>query len=443
MPTRDDSGSDRGPARGAAPLKFLLAMAVAGCLIRLAFSFGYWIGQPLTRDEQEYLSLARSLAAGRGFAYDIAFADQAFLPFGRAPGYPAFIALVGGGRDATASVPGTLQAAQAVVGGVGVLLAGILSTRLFGPRSGRLGALLAAVYPPLVWISGYALSEAIFWPIGLACAWLYDRVWWREGHTGRLALACGLATGAAMLVRPSVILFVPIAVAALAVQRRWMSAGAIALGVLLVVGPWTFRNYGVHGRLILVASDGGVTFWSGNNSLATGEGDMAANPAIKRADRQLRADHPGLTEEQMEPIYYREAWQWIRQHPGQFLVLELKKLFYTVVPLGPSYRLHSARYFAASVVSYVALASLALVVVWRHARMVPRTPGIFFLRRVVAAHQSDLLPAGTFPDPDCRSDAGGARVGRGDGAEARRQLIGLADAPRRRHGHELVSPLSG
>jgi radical SAM protein with 4Fe4S-binding SPASM domain len=41
----------------------LFLIAVLGLALRLAFSLGYWTGQPLTRDEQEYLSLARSLAA--------------------------------------------------------------------------------------------------------------------------------------------------------------------------------------------------------------------------------------------------------------------------------------------------------------------------------------------------------------------------------------------
>jgi hypothetical protein len=123
--------------------------------------------------------------------------------------------------------------------------------------------------------------------------------------------------------------------------------------------PWTVRNYVVHDRLMLVASDGGVTFWTGNHPLATGEGDMAANPEIKLANQALRARYPALTEEEMEPIYYREALAWIRSHPADALTLLAKKAFYTVVPIGPSYTLHSTRYVIASVASYGALLALA------------------------------------------------------------------------------------
>ena len=72
---------------------------MVGVLRRLAFSLGYWNDKPLTRDEHEYLSLARSLAAGHGFVYDDVMRTGPIEPFGRAPGYPAFLAVVGGGRD--------------------------------------------------------------------------------------------------------------------------------------------------------------------------------------------------------------------------------------------------------------------------------------------------------------------------------------------------------
>ena len=54
----------------------LIGAAVVGLIARLAFGLLYWVDKPLTRDEREYLSLARSLAAGRGFVYDADLADN-------------------------------------------------------------------------------------------------------------------------------------------------------------------------------------------------------------------------------------------------------------------------------------------------------------------------------------------------------------------------------
>ena len=53
--------------------------------------------------------------------------------------------------------------------------------------------------------------------------------------------------------------------------------------------PWTARNAAVYGRFVLVASEGGVTFWTGNHREARGEGDLAANPHLKPLNREFRA----------------------------------------------------------------------------------------------------------------------------------------------------------
>jgi 4-amino-4-deoxy-L-arabinose transferase-like glycosyltransferase len=369
---------DAASTRDRLPVAWLTAAALAGLAARLAFGLLYWTHQPLTRDELEYLSLARSLAAGHGFVYDELLRAGSFVPFGRAPGYPAFIALVGAGRAVTTSVPAALKIAQACVGALGVWLVGVIAHRLAGARAARAAAALAAIYPPLVWIAGYAWSEALFWPAGLLVAWLFDRALAQPSRIAA-AIVCGLAVGAGLLIRPGLLLFLPIAGIYLLLRRRVVMLVGLALGVALIVGPWTIRNYVHHGRLMIVASDGGVTFWTGNHPLATGDGDMAANVPIKQDNIRLRAEHPGLTEEAMEPIYYREALAWIAAHPLAWLGLEARKAFYLVAPIGPSYTLHSLRYFVASVVSYGVVLVLAIVGATTRGRHLGRTPGLWML----------------------------------------------------------------
>lgn len=359
--------------------QWIFAIAVAGVALRLAFSLFYWVDQPLTRDEREYLSLARGLAAGHGFVYDAALLRDGVEPFGRAPGYPAFLALVGGGHLVTSSVPTSVKVAQAVLGGIGILLIGALADRFAGARAGRIAAGIAACYPPLIWISAFAFSEALFWPLGLLVAWLFDRVLAPESRTRGLALIVGALAGGAILVRGAMLLFVAVAGLWLLWSRRFTFAVAFALGVSLVLAPWAIRNQQHHGRFVLVASEGGVTFWTGNHPLATGDGDMAANPAIKLDSQRLRAAHPDLTEEQMEPVYYREAFSWIRQHPIAWLVLEARKAFYLVVPIGPSYTLHSARYVAMSWLAYGAVLPLALLGFANARGRRARIPGLWLL----------------------------------------------------------------
>jgi hypothetical protein len=359
--------------------RWIAAAALVGFALRLAFGLVYWTHQPLTRDEREYLSLARSLRAGHGYVYDSDVLGGPVEPFGRAPGYPVFLALVGGGRDVVDAVPTSVKVAQSVVGAIGVLLVATLAGRLAGPRAAIAGAAIAAVYPPLVWVSAYAYSEAVFWPFGLLVVWSIDRLTPNHSRLPALGFASGALTGAGVLLRAALTTFLPLAVVWIAFRRGLRPALLFVLGVAVVITPWAVRNYGHHGRFVIVASDGGVTFWTGNNPLATGEGDMAANPELKVANAALRARYPNLNEEQMEPIYYREALSWIRANPVAWLALEAKKLFYLVVPIGPSYTLHSTRYMVASVVSYGALLSLALFGFHRLGPARARTPGLWLL----------------------------------------------------------------
>jgi 4-amino-4-deoxy-L-arabinose transferase-like glycosyltransferase len=362
------------------PARVLAAAAAIGLALRLLFAFVYWTDRPLTRDEREYLSLARGIASGRGFVYDADILSSGPEPFGRAPGYPTFAALVGAGGAITTSVPRALKIAQALAGSIGVVLVGLLASRLAGPRAGAAAALIVAAYPPLVWIAAYAFSEAIAWPLGVAVVLLFDRAGTtRDRHSAAIALAAGAISAVLVLIRPSWLLFVALAAIWLVRRRGLMPAAVFLAAVVCFIAPWTIRNYRHYDRFVLVASEGGVTFWTGNHPRAIGEGDFAANPELKREALALRARHPGLSEDDMEPVYYQEALRWIASHPVQWIALELRKAFYFVVPIGPSYRLHSVRYYAASLVSYAVLLPPALLGFWQLGDRRRRSPGLALL----------------------------------------------------------------
>jgi hypothetical protein len=198
----------------------------------------------------------------------------------------------------------------------------------------------------------------------------------RPGFAG--AAFAGALAGAAALVRPAMLIFLPLAVVWLAARRRLPLAITLAIAAAAVIAPWTIRNARVHQRFVLIASEGGITFWTGNHALAIGEGDLAANVELKRAELAFRSAHPGLTPEQLEPLYYRDAFAWIAAHPGEWAVLLARKMFYTIVPIGPSYALHSARYRIASIVPYAILLPFAVAGALRLVRS-PRRPTVLFV----------------------------------------------------------------
>jgi 4-amino-4-deoxy-L-arabinose transferase-like glycosyltransferase len=354
------------------PRRLILAAVFAGLALRLAFGLVYWVGKPLTHDEREYLALARSVAAGRGFTYLPGDTAGTAQQFGRAPAYPLFLSVVGVPAGDVASTPAGVKVAQSVVGAAVVWLIAIVAGRALGRGAAVAAAAIAAVYPPLVWMCAYVLSETLFslLAVGAACVLDAAMVRARSSRAGAAGvLAAGLLAGAATLVRPVMLFFLPLALLWI-VRRRPALAVAFLAAALAVILPWTARNYRVYGRFVLVASEGGVTFWTGNHPLARGDGDLAANPELKRAELEFRRRYPDLSAEELEPLYYRDALERIAERPAWWLTLVAKKAFYTVVPVGPSYTLHSWRYLAASVASYLLLLPFAVAgfpLVWRSA----------------------------------------------------------------------------
>jgi hypothetical protein len=365
--------------------RLILAAALAGFALRLAFGLLYWNGKPLTHDEREYLVLAANVAEGRGFVYDGAPDVGTGQQFGRAPGYPLLLAAIGAGSTTASSTPAPVKIAQSIIGGIFVWLVGVWALRSGGAKGGVVAAAIAAVYPPLVWMPAYVLSETVYAAVALAAALVLQigvdrsRSSGNSRSGGSLVLAAGALTGAAILIRPAMLFFLPLAVPWLLSARRAILAFALIAGALAVVSPWTLRNARVHSRFILVASEGGITFWTGNHPLAKGEGDLAANPDLKRAELDFRSAHPGLNSEELEPLYYRAAFQWIRENPGAWSSLLLRKLYYVVVPGGPSYAVHSVRYRVASILSYVLLLPLAVAGMRRLARGPGRPTALFLL----------------------------------------------------------------
>ena len=373
----------------------IIAAVLTGFVLRLAFGLGYWVDKPLTLDEREYLLVAQNVAAGRGF--NDRLPDGSSPPgahVGRAPLYPLFLAFVmratgegitmtGASADATIAVsPTLLKAVKIVQAGLGLVtiwLIALLAFRAAGPKAATIAAWLAAVYPPLVWTPAYVFSETLYSALALGCVAVIDRALQRRtlasiatpvatnGFRAWGFVAAGALAGLAVLTRPAMLFFLGLAVPWLWWKRGLLAAACLLAASALTIAPWTLRNVAEHGRFVLVASEGGVTFWTGNHPLARGEGDLAANLELKQANLDFRAAHPGLSPEQLEPLYYREALSWIAGNPSQFAWLLARKAFYTMVPIGPSYQLHSSRYFWSSIIAYLAVLPFGLLGLVRRA----------------------------------------------------------------------------
>jgi len=190
----------------------LLALALAARLAagvywqsRIAGPFGFG-------DSQSYWTLGRSIA--RGEPYE--FGEPKGRVF-RTPGYPLLLAMIFAifGDD-----PSVMWARvqSAFFGMLAVAAVWWLARELFDARTGVIAAAIAAFYPGAVAIGALVLSEAPFCVLMLVQLALWTAAWKAEKRSRAVgwAVVAGIVAGAATLVRPSWLLFTPLAAAVVA-----------------------------------------------------------------------------------------------------------------------------------------------------------------------------------------------------------------------------------
>lgn len=221
---------------------------VAPVLVGLAVRIAHWVvvspDWVPRSDARQYVEIARSIAAGDGFAARFPSGVPHPTAF-RPPLYPALLALPMRVLGAGALWPGRLLA---IIIGLGVIaLTVTYARRIAGDRAGLVAGLAVAVVPSLVANDTVTLSESLGLALSLAVllALLDDR-----------ALLAGGLTGLLLLTRPNAYLVVAVVVAALWRSVGWRRA-SVALGTCaVVVAPWALRNVIVVGTPKLVTSDG-------------------------------------------------------------------------------------------------------------------------------------------------------------------------------------------
>src|SRR5208283_1543081 len=93
----------------------------------------------------------------------------------------------------------------------------------------------------------------------------------------------------------------------------------------MTIMPWLVRNYEVFGGFVFLRDNFGNELRIGNNPLAEGQYVLAYHPsnnAILYA-KYKRLGEPAFCSEQG-----RLAREWIAQHPGRFVVISLRRVYF-------------------------------------------------------------------------------------------------------------------
>jgi 4-amino-4-deoxy-L-arabinose transferase-like glycosyltransferase len=295
------------------PLTFVALLFAAAFAVRLAMVFALRdirVGPVgiASADDVQFNRLALHLAEGRGFVED-GGRPTSF----RAPGWPLFLAPL---YAAFGPCYPLVYVVLCLLGALSCVLTYLLARELVSEGTARLAGGLAAVYLPHAWFATLLLSENLFVPLLVLGLWLFIR-YLKRLSLAELALS-GLVLGVATLTRPFALLLVPILLGVLGVAwlrgRRLVVVPALAFtaAFLACIVPWTVRNHHVHGRFVLIATNGGSTFYGGNNDRVVREwrlfGSWVSTTELPHRD-QIEAAPDEVSHDKVE---WKLGLDWLR-----------------------------------------------------------------------------------------------------------------------------------
>jgi 4-amino-4-deoxy-L-arabinose transferase-like glycosyltransferase len=282
------------------------------------FGFGWEMGR-----------IARSIAQGHG--YGSPYGDSTGPTAWEPPLYPYLMAAVfkvfGIYTYASAWALLTINSLLSALTCIPIYL---IASKTFGERVAVWSTRTWVLLPYIWYWSVHWIWDTTFTPLVLSLIFLVS-LELEESREWRNWLIFGLLWGVGALANPTMLAFLPFCGLWIWRQRHrrgLSSLSAIAVSsliFLLVLTPWLVRNDEVFGRFVFLRDDFGLQFRLGNGDGAEGMSRVYLQPNLNQLEFEKFR--------RMGELAYaadckRLAFDWIRAHPGRFLVISLKRVFY-------------------------------------------------------------------------------------------------------------------
>jgi 4-amino-4-deoxy-L-arabinose transferase-like glycosyltransferase len=306
--------------------QLLILIIVAAVLIRIpvALLMGDRVTElPGIHDQVSYDALARSLLAGRGYSF-----TENWYPFTPANTptahwsfvYPLYLA---GTYAVTGYHPLAARLLQGIIGSALLcFLVYRIGRRVVNEDTGLVAAGLTAVYGYFIYYNVALMTETFF--IVLVLLTLYLSLELQEEPTLVRWAGLGLSLGLAGLLRQTVLLFALLLLVWLFLELRgrgirWGYFAVPVAIIVLLVAPWTLRNYLVYRGFLLLNSNAGYALYASNNSdLGT---DWRNEVVVVPVPEELK----GRNEAELDRALAQKGINLILADPERYLWLSLDK----------------------------------------------------------------------------------------------------------------------
>ena len=277
----------------------------------------------------ENLSIATHLATGKGFSspFGLDTGPTAWI----APVYPYFLATVFRIFGVYSSVSmGVILGIQCMMAGATGIAIHALAKRTVGAQMGWWAAWIWTLSPfffrwPTTWIWDFTASALLFATLLILTLDVAE-----TGSTKRWVGLGGL-WGVAALTNPALLSVLPFTMGYAAyVNRRagrpWLRGLSVAsLLFAAMITPWLIRNEMVFGRPVFLRSNYWFEFHLGNYHYSNGMGFSGKHPTKNPIElyRYMKLGEMGYID-----WAKNDAFQFIREYPGEFLSLTAHRVLW-------------------------------------------------------------------------------------------------------------------
>ncbi len=253
--------------------------------------------------------------------------------FFRAPFYAYFLAIVYKIFGHDYIVPRLIQH---LIGSFSCILVYLVAKRLFSRRVAIVASLLAATYGMLFYFENELLLDSflIFFDLLLILSLLVAK----DNPKFLNWLVCGIILGFSAITRPTVLVFIPFLwlwiFLLFTKEKRLKEVLTFCLifviGSALIISPVTLMNYLAGKDFVLIASQGGINFYIGNNENSDGMSAIFYKQDWQYQDFQKMAEKESgrnLKPSEISDFYYKKGIAFILNQPQKAFKLLVKKSY--------------------------------------------------------------------------------------------------------------------
>lgn len=294
--------------------KLIAIILLLGFIATVSYAFYFHIRPSV--DAKAYDSIAWSLVQGTGYTETTnPLPDSAIGRLG--PGYEFFLAAI---YWVFGHKLWVVWIIQSILHTASAFIVYRLIRRLNFEGNAEKFAILGAgsyiFFIDLLEFPAMLLTETLYLFLVLSGIYFALSMWERPALKDVLATSAIFTS--ALLVRPPVTILMLAAIGFLMYRRLWRYAAIFTVTAVIILTPWTVRNYLKYERFIVTSAILGYDVWVGNSPESKYIGELTATEEIDRytAEEGLFAANERGT---------REVLNLAFKHPWEFIKLQLVK----------------------------------------------------------------------------------------------------------------------